>query len=204
MLGSAPAVDPLSASGLLISINQLLIGFAMGFVLQVVFTAAMLAGEQVAMAMGLGFAQMADPQNGVQVPVVGQFFVVFSTLLFLALNGHLAVIQMVVKSFELLPVGIIGIERSGLWALVQWGGQLFSGALLIALPGVIALLAVNLAMGVITRAAPQMNIISVGFPATLWLGFVILLLGLPVYLPVFTELLDQGYETVTLLTSNGN
>lgn len=204
LITNVPAVDPLSANGLMITLQQLLIGLTMGFILQLVFSATMLAGEHIAMTMGLGFAQMTDPQNGVQVPVIGQFFNMFAILLFLALNGHLTLIKMILDSFSALPIASDGFGGAELWSLLEWAGTMFAGALLVALPAVITLLAVNVAMGLITRAAPQMNIFSVGFPVTLWLGFVILLIGLPAFLPVFNNLLNEGYTAIGTLMTGGN
>ncbi|MGF1547906.1 MAG: flagellar biosynthetic protein FliR [Thiotrichales bacterium] len=191
--GAAPALDPLSADGLLVSIHQVLIGAFMGLMLQLVLQAAIIAGEFVALSMGLGFALMADPQNGVQVPMVGQLFMILATLLFLVLNGHLALIQMVADSFSYLPLGGGGLPFEAYWLLVEWSATMFTGAMSIALPAVISLLAVNLSLGVITRAAPQLNIFSVGFPLTLLTGLVILMSVLPTLPEVFESLMEQAF-----------
>ncbi len=100
-----PVIDLISAEAVLISVNQVLIGLAMGFILQMVFSAFVIAGQSIAMAMGLGFASIIDPQNGVQVPVVSQAFLIMVTLVFLALNGHLLLIEVLAESFQRLPVG---------------------------------------------------------------------------------------------------
>ncbi|WP_018953891.1 flagellar biosynthetic protein FliR [Thioalkalivibrio sulfidiphilus] len=195
-----PAVEPLSLAGLVISVQQILIGLTIGFVLQMVFAALTQAGEAIALSMGLGFASMVDPQSGVQVPVVSSYFVIMSTLLFLALNGHVALIELTLLSFQALPVGVEGITREGLWALVSWGSTMFLFALLVALPAVASMLLVNLSMGVITRAAPQLNIFAVGFPMMILLGFILLMLTTPVLLPQFTELLASGFDLMGILT----
>ncbi|HKK13120.1 MAG TPA: flagellar biosynthetic protein FliR [Gammaproteobacteria bacterium] len=188
-----PAVDPISVQGLLISVQQLLIGAAMGFALQLVFAALVVGGQVVAMSMGLGFASMVDPQNGVQVPVLSQYYVAVATLLFLAMNGHLALIGVLMDGFHAMPVGASGIGAAGYWNLVAWAGHMFSGAVLIALPAVSALLMVNIAFGVITRAAPQLNIFAVGFPVTMLIGFVVILVTLPSMLPQLSHLVTSSF-----------
>ncbi len=193
VIPAAPAVDPLSPAGVLVTAQQLLIGLILGFMLQLVFSALMIAGHTVAMGMGLGFASMVDPQNGVQVPVVGQYYVTFASLLFLALNGHLALIGVLADSFHSLPVAVDGVSRQTLWEVAVWGSRMFAGGLLIAIPAVTALLLTNIAFGVITRAAPQLNIFGVGFPLTLTLGFVIMMFTLPALVPQFTDLLGDAF-----------
>lgn len=201
LAGEMPQVDPLSAESVIIILQQLIIGLAMGFILLLVVSTVILAAENISMTMGMGFAIMSDPINGGQVAVVGQFFMVLASLLFLSFNGHLAAIQMLADSFTLLPVSSDGIGSEGLWQVVTWMRYMFIGALTVALPAIAALLSVNLAMGVVTRAAPQLNIFSVGFPITMTLGFIMLNLSLPVFLPVFENLLAEGFEAArSLLT----
>ena len=195
-----PAVEPLSLAGLVISVQQILIGLTIGFVLQMVFSAMTQAGETIALSMGLGFASMVDPQQGVQVPVVSTYFVIMSTLIFLALNGHVALIELTLMSFYSMPIAVDGIVREDLWALVSWGSTMFVYGLLVALPAVASMLLVNLSMGVITRAAPQLNIFAVGFPMMILLGFVLLLLTLPVLLPQFTEMLADAFGLIGRIT----
>jgi flagellar biosynthetic protein FliR len=195
-----PAVEPLGTIGLVISMHQLLIGLAMGFTLQMVFAALTVAGESVAMSMGLGFAFMIDPQNGIQVPVLSSFYVVLGTLLFVALNGHLALIGMLVDSFNTLPIGVEGLGPDRIWHIVTWAGQMFRGAVLVVLPALTSMLLVNLTLGVITRAAPQLNVFAVGFPLTLFLGFVVLLLSLPNFVRQFERLLVDGYTLIAQVT----
>ncbi len=178
-LPEPPLIDPLSIRGLLVAIEQILIGIGMGFILSLVFSAINQAGEAIALSMGLGFASAVDPAGGVQVPMVSQYLSILATLIFLAMNGHLVLIELLLKSFQTLPIGQGGLEPDDLWFVASFGSQMFAGALLIALPAVSALLLVNLTMGVITRAAPQLNIFAVGFPITILIGFVIILLTLP-------------------------
>lgn len=194
LIPEVPAVDPLSVAGLTVSVQQILIGLAMGFILQMVLAALTIAGEVIAMSMGLGFASMVDPANGVNVPVLSQFFLIMGTLLFLALGGHLMIIQLVVNSFQTLPITGEGIERESFLLIVSFASQMFIGAAWVALPALISILVITLAMGVMTRAAPQLNIFSVGFPVTMLMGFIILMLVMPSILPRFNQILLQGMQ----------
>ncbi len=197
--GSAPAVLPWSAAGVLLTAQQLLIGAAMGFVLVLVFNAVALAGESIALSMGLGFAILNDPQNGVPVPALSQFLLVTASLLFLAMDGHLALIDLLARSFHYLPLDRPAFDAAQAWQLVQWSRYLFTGALAIALPAVVALLAVNVAMGVMTRAAPQLNVFSVGFPLTLLVGFAAVLLSLPALPTLLGHGLDAAWRLIESL-----
>ncbi len=200
LIPPVPTIDPLSAGGLLIGIHQILIGLAMGFILQLVFAAVAVAGESIAMSMGLGFASMIDPQNGIQVPVLSSYYALVTTLLFLALNGHLTLISLLAESFQTLPIALEGLPRKGLWQLVEWASHMFAGAVLVALPALASLLLVNMAFSLITRSAPQLNIFAVGFPIILLLGFILLLLTIHSLTPQFTQLLSDGYELVGRIT----
>jgi flagellar biosynthetic protein FliR len=203
LLPAAPSVDPISGLGLLITIQQILIGLSMGFILQLVFAAFVLGGQVIAMGMGLGFASMNDPESGVVVPTVGQFYTIAVTLIFLALNGHLIMINVVVESFQTLPVAATGVSTDGLWGLVAWGGQMFAGAVMIALPAITALLAGNIGFGVMTRAAPQLNIFAVGFGIIMILGFVVMMASLPTILPEFRGLLEGAFSLMRHITAQG-
>ncbi len=191
-----PVVELISAQALIISIHQVLIGVAMGFILQMVFSAFVIAGQSIAMAMGLGFASMIDPQNGMQVPVISQTLLIMATLIFLALNGHLVLIEVLANSFQTLPVGMFVPSREGLWQLVSWGSNMFAGGMLIALPAVAALLLVNLAFGVTTRAAPQLNIFAVGFPVMIMVGLAFLILTLPTITTHLSNLLTEAFDLI--------
>lgn len=194
LLPPMPEVEPLSLAGLSVTVQQVLIGLAMGFTLQLVFGALMIAGESIAMTMGLGFASMVDPTNGVNVPVISQLFIIVGTLLFLALGGHLMLIQLVVSSFETMPIATTGVSRDSFYALAAWGSQMFIGALWVAIPALVSMLVITLSMGVMTRAAPQLNIFSVGFPVTMFAGFIILILTLPGFLPRINQMMLQAMQ----------
>ena len=195
IVGPAPAVEPLSVAALLIAVQQVLIGLIIGLLLGLAFAAVIIAGESFSLSMGLGFATMVDPQ-GASVPVISQFLQVMATLLFLAVGGHLMLIELVAESFRAMPVGVEGVSGEQFWLLVSWGSLMFAGAVLIALPAIVILLITNLALGVMTRAAPQMNIFSVGFPVTMMLGFLVLLiLIMPALAPRMNALWAQAFAT---------
>lgn len=167
-------IDPLSSTGLLITIQQVLIGAVLGLVVRLIFLVLELGGEVIAQQMGLGFAAMVDPASGRQVPVISQFYVIMATLMFFSLNGHLILIQVISDSFKTLPIGVDGVTREDAWNVVTWGGWLLSSAVLIALPAIAAMMIVNLSFGVMTRAAPQFNIFAVGFPIMITMGMFII------------------------------
>lgn len=201
VLPAAPSVDPISLEAVLIALQQLIVGVAMGFSMQLVFNAVTTGGQIIAMQMGLGFASMVDPQNGTQVPVLSQLYLLLVTLLFLGFNGHLVMIELVAESFTALPVAADGLTRNGLWLLAGWGSQMFVGALWLALPAVASLLVVNIAFGVMARAAPQLNIFAIGFPVALMMGFVVILFTLPAVVPQFETLVNDGFGLIVRLLS---
>jgi flagellar biosynthetic protein FliR len=193
-LPAAPAIDPLSGTGLLVAVQQMLIGASLGFVLRLVFAAMVTAGHITALGMGLGFASMVDPTNGVQVPVISMFYSILATLLFLTLDGHLVAIEVLAESFRVLPVGPDGLAAPSLYDLVRWGSWIFSGGVLLALPATTAILMINLAFGVMTRAAPQLNIFAIGFPVIISAGFIVLVMTLGSTQDVFISLTQQALE----------
>ncbi len=196
MLEPAPAVEVLSADGLAIAVQQLLLGVAMGFILQLAFAMLAMGGQAVSMTTGLGFATFLDPVNGIQVPVVSQLYTILGTLVFLAINGHLMVIQVLAESFETMPVQALGPSAQALVAIALWGGKLFVGALIIGLPAIVALTLINLAFGVMSRAAPQLNIFAVGFPATMAASFLVMMLTVPALGPRFTAFVMDGFDAI--------
>jgi flagellar biosynthetic protein FliR len=181
-LRGLPTPDLLSPLSAVLVAQQLLIGVGMAFFLQILMHAFVMSGQLIASTMGLGFASMNDPVNGVTVAVVSQFYLMLATLLFLSFNGHLVMIDVLAESFRTLPVGMdIGAGR--LHTLAGWGSWMFGAALLMALPAVTALLIINCSLGVITRAAPQLNIFAIGFPLMLLLGLLIIWANLASVLP---------------------
>lgn len=199
-LVTVPDVTPLSAAGVLITIQQVIIGAALGFSLQILFEAVSLGGELVANSMGLSLAFNLDPQNGTSTPTVSQLYTILVTLIFLVLDGHLALIRTLVDGFHTMPIGTSGLGANGLWSVVNWGSELFSGALVVALPGVTALLIANLAFGVVSRAAPTLNIFSVGLPVSLVFGLLVMIAGLPALESSFIRLLAAALDFLRRLS----
>jgi flagellar biosynthetic protein FliR len=172
-----PDIDPLSPAGLLEICNQLLIGGFMGLALQIVTAAVVVAGQTISNSMGLSMASLIDPNLG-NVPVIAQFLLILSTLIFVSLGGHAMLLALILESFATLPVGSSLFGPQAYAQLVSWSSMIFLGALLTALPVMVTLLFISIGLGVVTRAAPSLNIFSVGLPATIVVGFVVLLLSL--------------------------
>lgn len=194
-----PDVDLVSLEGAIVTLNQVLIGLTMGFILQLVFSALTQAGEVIALSMGLGFASVMDPAQGVQVPVVSTALMSMATLIFLAMNGHLILFELLLTSFEVMPVAPSGLDAEAFMQVAMFGQTMFAGAVLVALPAVASLLVVNLSMGVITRASPQLNIFAVGFPMMILMGFVLLLLVLPGLPERVGDLALEGFHLIQVL-----
>lgn len=194
-------IDPLSPLLALTVVQQLLIGFAIGCVVQIVFDALVLAGQVIANTMGLGFAMLIDPNRGANTVVVGQLFTILGTLLFLALDGHIALLGVLADSFRWLPPGPEGLSVPALMTVVGWGGKMFEAGIVIALPAVVGLLLINLALGVVSRAAPQLNLFAVGFPVSMLLGFAMLMLSLPSLQGGFERLLLESLGVANRLAA---
>ena len=191
----APPVDSLlSGAGVLMGIREIGVGLVLGFTVQMAFGAAVFAGQAISMTMGLGFAMAVDPQNGVQVPVISQLYVILATLLFLALDGHLLLIAAGVESSQLIPIGVAGRPVASLSAVVALGTLVFAGGILLALPALTALLLINVAFGIVTRTAPQLNIFAVGFPVTILAGLFIMFLVMPGFIEALTQLIGSSLQ----------
>jgi flagellar biosynthetic protein FliR len=203
LIPRVPVIDPLSAASALVTAQQLVLGLAIGFSLQLVMATLVIAGQTIAMGMGLGFAQMVDPQNGINVPVIGQYYLVIATLLFLALNGHLALLRVLVDSFHSVPIGVDALTREDFRSIAGWGVRMFADAIMVALPAVASILLVNLSFGVVSRSAPQLNIFGVGFPVTLTLGFIVLVFALSNLLPEMQHMLDEALASASSLGGGG-
>jgi len=194
ILPDMPNVEPMSLASFIIIFQQMLIGIVLGFMVEIVTQVFVLAGQLIAMQTGLGIATTVDPAQGVSVVVVSQWFLFLTSLTFLALNGHLIVIEVVVESFYTMPIGSGAWNAEDYGRMVRWGGWMFASALVIALPALTSLLIVNFAFGVMTRAAPQLNIFSLGFPVTMLVGLVIIWLIIGQLGEGFHKLLEVLFE----------
>ena len=199
VLPAAPVISFLSLPGFIAIVQEVLIGLALGFAMQVVLHVFLLAGQFVALKMGLGFASMNDPSSGVSVTILSQFYLLLSTLIFLSINGHLVILQLMINSFTSFPIASGGMGFEQFKAIVDMGSWMFNAGLLIALPLFTSLLIVNMSFGVMSRSAPQLNVFTVGFPITLILGFILMWFTLANFLPVFFSIIDEGLGTMRIL-----
>lgn len=195
-----PEIDPFSLHGIIISIQQVIIGIAMGLCVRIVFIALELAGQAIGQLMGLMMASMVDPLNGNQVPIIGQFYLLLATLLFLVVDGHLMMIRVLAESFITMPITAGGLSRDGAWEVLMWTGRIINTAVVIALPALVSLLIVNLAFGVMTRSAPQLNIFAVGFPIMIIMGVIIIFFSLDGFIPhmmaMFNDAISMMHKLV--------
>jgi flagellar biosynthetic protein FliR len=172
-----PKIDPVTADGLMEIFRQILIGFTFGLVFQIASAALVVAGQAISGSMGLSMANMVDPNMG-NVPVLSQLFNIMGTLIFLGMGGHLIVFGLVIESFKLLPIGQPFFSQDMLGKMINWSAMMFLGALLIALPVMMTLLFINIGLGFVARAAPSLNIFTVGFPALILTGFIVMVFSM--------------------------
>lgn len=190
-----PLIDPASAAGLKEIINQLAIGAIAGLILQMVVAAMVVAGQAIATSMGLSMASLVDPNMG-NVPVISQFLIVLGSLIFVGAGGHVILLGLILESFHTLPIGTSIFAPESMGLLVRWSSMMFLGAVLMSLPVMVALLFVNMGVGLITRAAPSLNVFAVGFPASIAVGFVVLLAFMGSIVGRIDWLWVQGFSTV--------
>ncbi len=200
-----PALPPMpdvalgSWQGLFILVQQLLIGIAIGFTMRVIFAAVEAAGEIIGLQMGLGFASFFDPQSAGQTLVLARFFNLLAMLVFLAVNGHLLLVNLLVASFQSLPISTQPLSAAGFFNVAAFGSTVFAVGLQLALPLIAILLMTNLALGILTRSAPQLNIFAIGFPITLGVGLIVLDLTLPYFVPQFEHLIQDGLKASSMV-----
>lgn len=191
-----PEVQPASLAGLWIMAQQMLIGIGMGFAAKIVFTAFLFAGEFIGTQMGLGFATFYDPLSASQTPVVAEFLNLIALLLFLSLNGHLLYLATLAQSFSAIPISNIPVGAGSWLNIAELGSKIFSAGLLLSLPIMAALMITNVALAVLTRAAPQLNLFALGFPLTLLGGFLILAISLNYMATPFQGIFQLGLESL--------
>ncbi|MDB5838380.1 MAG: fliR [Herminiimonas sp.] len=196
-----PAIDPASLAGFLIIAQQLVIGMAMGFAMRIVFAAVEMAGEITGLTMGLGFASFFDPQTRARSSSVSQFLALLALMFYLATNLHLVLLATLADSFTALPITAAPLNGQGMRELVNWGGRIFSAGVQLSLPIVAVLLVTNLALGILTRAAPQLNLFGIGFPITLGVGFIMLTVALPYLATPLANLFQEGINRIGQITA---
>ena len=195
-LGAVPFALPLdglgSFAGAMLVAGEVLVGLALGFAVQIGFAAALLAGEAIGNTMGLGFAGMIDPMSGAQSPALGQILSTLATFLFLASGGHLVLVSIIFDSYRALPPGEAWMRAEAVGGLVRFGGDIFAMGLAIALPVGFAIVLVQLVMGMLARSAPALNLFSVGLPAALFAGIVLLAIATPQIADAIARGLTRG------------
>ena len=207
--GIAPALPPMpevsigSWAGMAIMVQQALIGIIMGFTISLAFAAIDIAGDLIGLQMGLSFAVFYDPNSTGQTPVLTEFLALFSTLIFLAMNGHLLALSALAESFTLLPISAAPFAAKGYATMLASAAIIFSSGLMLALPLIAALLIANIALGVLTRMAPTLNLFAIGFPITMVSGFVVLGLSLPMIGTAFGELYERGFSALEAVLRAG-
>lgn len=175
---------------------EALVGLALGFVLQIAFAAPFIAGELIGGSMGLSFANMIDPQAGRSTQAIGQFLSLILTLLFLSMDGHLVLVDMIVKSYDALPPGNawMGVDR--LRGIAFFGGYIFLAGLMLALPVGFLLLCLNLVVGMLSRSAPALNLFAIGLPISLAVGVIALAMAFPVMGDYMQVIVREGLAAV--------
>ena len=191
-----PDVEAGTALGMFVLLQQILAGLAIGFSMRLIFTAVEMCGEFVGMQMGLGFASFYDPLNASYTPVLGQFLGIIGALAFLGMDGHLLMLEALAGSFHSFPISTSVPHAAALHTMAAWGGSLFAYALQLSMPVIGALLIANLALAILTRSAPQLNIFQIGFPITLSVGFAVLALSIPYFAPVLEQLTHASLGVV--------
>ncbi|WOT06261.1 flagellar biosynthetic protein FliR [Shewanella youngdeokensis] len=196
VLPPMPTIELFSLTAVFVTFQQIIIGVSMGFASILLMQTFVLTGQIIGMQTSLGFASMVDPSSGQQTPVVSNFFLLLTTMIFLAVDGHLVLIRMVVASFETIPVSTTGLSLTSYRLFSEFVGYMFGAALTMSLSAIVALLTINLSFGVMTRASPQLNIFSIGFPVTMVSGLFILWLTLT---PIMAHFGEVWRETQLLL-----
>jgi len=196
-IGNIPSATVYSFDGFLIILNEVGIGVAMGFTMRLVFGAVQTAGEVIGLQMGLSFASFYDRSAGGQTMVLSRFLNLVATLMFLALDGHLMMLAVLVDSFATVPIAATPLSGHGWGALARAGSMVFASGTLLALPMIAALLTLNLAMGILNRASPQLSIFAVGFPVTLAGGMLVLMLVMPQMGAYMQHLVESGLEAMS-------
>lgn len=169
-----PAAGPFTWTGAGIVLEQILIGVAIGLVMQIAFATVQAAGEFIGLQMGLAFATFFSPDTGTNTMILSRLLHMVTLLLFLAFDGHLVVLEILATSFTTLPVGFGGLEPGAFAMLARYGATIFASGLLLALPLVAPLLIMNLTLGILNRSAPQLTVFNIGLPASLSVGLMLL------------------------------
>jgi flagellar biosynthesis protein FliR len=193
-----------SWAAVMLAVQQVLVGLAIGFAMQLTLAAMAFAGDFIGVQMGFGFAGLFDVQSRFQVPVMSDLFGLIGLLLFITLNGHLILLGVLVKSFTLVPVAAgSAIAAPGWRALAAAGAVLFQMGVWLALPVIAVLLAANLAVAVVSRVAPQINVMSVGFSLFMWVGLAATVALVPFFAPAVGHMIEAGLAAASAALRGG-
>jgi len=202
VLPAMPNVELFSLTSFMIILQQSLIGIAIGFVTVLLIQTFVIAGQIIAMQTSLGFAAMADPSSGQTSPVIGQIYILLGTLVYLSVNGHLFMIETIVRSFETLPVASTGLLAVQYKSIAAWLSIMFGAALSMSLSAIVAMLVINFSFGVMTKAAPQLNVFSLGFAVGMMSGLFIIYLSLESFLFHFNAHWARAAKLICSLAGN--
>jgi len=209
----APSLPPVnipifSANAVWVALQQVMIGVAVGFTMQLAFAAVRTAGELIGLQMGLSFATFVDPGSHLNMPVLARIIDMLAMLLFLTFDGHLWLISMLVDTFHTLPIGGNPVNSNAFMALTRAAGMIFLNGLMLALPIITLLLTLNLALGLLNRMAPQLSVFVIGFPLTLTIGILLISLLMPFIAPfcehLFGEIFNLLADIVSEMPANTN
>ena len=189
-----PADGVTSFAGIGLVFGEVMAGLALGFAVQIGFSAALLAGETIGNAMGLGFAAMVDPASGASTPALATLLSMLGSFMFLSIGGHLALATIIIDSYRSMPVGGPGLGNDSIHGLVLFGGDMLAAGFAIALPVGFALMVVQVVMGILARSAPAMNLFAVGMPATLLAGLILLAISAPSIGEGITNAIQRGLD----------
>ncbi|HPU88770.1 MAG TPA: flagellar biosynthetic protein FliR [Spirochaetota bacterium] len=183
----------------LLVIQEITIGIFIGFLVAIIFAAYQLAGQFFAVQIGFGINEVIDPLAEVSIPLIGQLQNLVALLIFLAINGHHFMIKAVYRSYELAPVFSLAAKASQGYFnfLLHSFSGMFVVALKIALPVVATIFLVTVSLGVLAKAAPQMNIMMLGFPFKIAVAFGILVLTTPLIVRIMQVSLERTFGFVS-------
>ncbi|GAB4337272.1 MAG: flagellar biosynthetic protein FliR [Calditrichia bacterium] len=177
--------------------GEFLTGLTIGMIIKFLFSAIQIAGEYISLDMGLTMAQQFDPMFNQQISIVSRMKNILAMLVFIIIDGHHYLIEAVVYSFRLLPIGTFQMTALGIDKIMHISASVFVIGVKMAAPAIVSLFLTSVAMGITARAVPQMNIFFVGFPVRIAVGFIALIMGLPMFVYLFKNLLTV-FEKDTL------
>lgn len=196
-----PEIESVWLLGLLAA-KEMMVGIIIGFFFSLLFAGVRMGGGIVGFQSGLILANVFDPEAGSQVSLVAEFWALLAMLIFLAVDGHHAIISAFADSYRAIPVGAAGFSGPAGEMLIKFSAYAFTMAIKVSAPIIITLFLVSVSLGVVARTVPQMNIFIVGLPLKIGVGF----LMMAVSLPIFKTIVDQTlhYLDSQVLTVLGN